>query len=137
MKPSCVDLVRESRYWEVTQNNVEAFNHWRRDDGSYDLDGALTAACISDIIGIAGQLETAPTTGHVHFQGIIRLCRARKWLWVKKHLPTFFAGAHFSQCNSKYLEYCCKEETRLQGPWVVGKWVINQVEYKSIRFDLK
>lgn len=62
---------------------------------------------------ICGQLEVAPETGNLHFQGYIQLSRTQRMSWLKNHVH---ATAHFeaqkAPSNDQAREYCMKEETR-------------------------
>lgn len=61
---------------------------------------------------ICGQLEVAPETGKLHFQGYLQLKRTQRLSWLKKNISS---TAHWE--NQKALNnndargYCCKDDT--------------------------
>ncbi|AXH75104.1 MAG: putative viral replication protein [Cressdnaviricota sp.] len=62
---------------------------------------------------ICGQLEIAPGTGNLHFQGYLQLKRTRTLSWVKAHIHN---TAHWeyqkAPNNDQARDYCRKEDTR-------------------------
>lgn len=62
---------------------------------------------------ICGQLEVAPETGNLHFQGYLQMKDKVSLSWVKAHVHT---TAHFepqrASNNNDARDYCSKEETR-------------------------
>lgn len=67
---------------------------------------------------IVFQLEVAPRTSRVHFQGFLYFQSKQRFSALKKVHPS----AHFEQARhtSKSIEYCQKPESRLLGPWEFG-----------------
>lgn len=68
------------------------------------------------------QLEKAPSTGGLHFQGYIRLSRAMDLAPLRKLFGPF--NPHLEACKgneSENVAYCTKEETRVAGPWSHGE----------------
>lgn len=65
------------------------------------------------------QVEAAPSTGQLHVQGAVRFATAKRLSAVKKLFPT----AHLEVAGNwdRLKEYCTKEETRVAGPWTLGK----------------
>jgi len=65
---------------------------------------------------ICGQLEVAPDTGRLHFQGYLQLKTSQRLSWVKAHVH---ATAHFevqkASNNDDARNYCNKEDTRMEG----------------------
>lgn len=62
-----------------------------------------------------GQLEVAPETGNLHFQGYLQLIKSNRMSWLKSH---FHQTAHFEKQrgnNEQARDYCRKEETRAPG----------------------
>lgn len=67
------------------------------------------------------QLEEAPDTGKEHYQGLLLLNKEKELRYLKKNLS---ASAHWEKmrANTKAnIQYCSKQETRLDGPWQFGK----------------
>lgn len=70
------------------------------------------------------QLERAPTTGTLHFQGFIQL---NEKLGRKKliELVPWLMGAHLEGTKGTDFEgrnYCAKSQTRVAGPWEYGQF---------------
>lgn len=62
---------------------------------------------------VCGQLEVAPETGNVHFQGYIQLKSAQALSWLKNNIhPTAHYEAQRAPSNDTARDYCRKEETR-------------------------
>lgn len=94
------------RSWVFTVNREakEWLEHWR----SCDLPEAVTF--------IGGQLEKAPTTGHVHFQGCVEVKTVKTLKQVKsllQHNP--WLAPRRGSFEKAYERYCKKKETRLEG----------------------
>ena len=67
------------------------------------------------------QLEKAPTTGHLHYQGYAEFDAAYSIKRIKELLNS--DNAHIEQrmgTQEQAINYCSKEETRLSGPWSLG-----------------
>jgi Putative viral replication protein/RNA helicase len=66
---------------------------------------------------ITYQEERCPTTRRLHLQGYLATRRAIRLSEVKLLIP----GAHFEQARSAAaINYCHKEDTRVDGPWEHG-----------------
>lgn len=65
------------------------------------------------------QLERAPETGKLHFQGFLQLKQPRCMNGVKAIIG---GNPHLEICKNhdKAVEYAQKEETRVAGPWSEG-----------------
>lgn len=73
----------------------------------------LGAACV--------QKEKCPETGKSHYQGFAMLTKVMRFAAIKKEL--LCDSAHVEKCRGtpqQAWDYCCKEETRIDGPWTVG-----------------
>lgn len=65
---------------------------------------------------ICGQLENAPTTGHLHFQGYLQLKVQQRLSWIKAHInPTARFAVQRASLNDDARDYCRKEDTRSPG----------------------
>lgn len=67
------------------------------------------------------QLEKAPSTGYLHYQGYIRMKNGCTLGQVKALFPQ---EVHLEQCKGteeQNIEYCSKEESRMDGPWTLGE----------------
>jgi len=77
------------------------------------------------------QREKGEQNGTIHFQFFISFRNAKRFAWLKKHLPY---GCHFKPMRTtKTLcrNYCSKEDTRVSGPYEIGEFV-----EESARTDL-
>lgn len=63
---------------------------------------------------VLGQLECCPETKKLHIQGMAYCKETIRW--------GFMGTTHKEKCNDplKSIEYCSKEESRVQGPWEFG-----------------
>jgi hypothetical protein len=70
------------------------------------------------------QKESAPDTGYLHFQGYLELINKNRHTWIQKQIDPF----HFHYLMQakgtpkQAWSYGCKEETRVQGPWIMGMY---------------
>lgn len=75
------------------------------------------------------QREKGGITGYEHYQCYIQLPSPRRWSTMKKMLTDAgFADAHFEKqwaTGAACYRYCTKEDTRLDGPWVIGNIQMN------------
>lgn len=68
----------------------------------------------------AFQLESAPTTGYLHFQGMFELTIKKAFTWIQNNIM------HFEYLNKmlgtpfQAWAYSTKQETRVAGPWTFG-----------------
>lgn len=104
------------------------------DEEAIQLYGALLEIC--EIF--AYQMEVAPSTGYLHYQGYLELVNKNRHTWIQNHLKKH--GLHF-----EYLEgakgtpmqawaYATKEETRKDGPWTFGAPRHSEKANKSFLF---
>lgn len=69
----------------------------------------------------AFQLEAAPTTGYLHFQGMMELTNKRAMTWIKANILSNATHLEVMKGTPKQAwMYCTKLETRMLGPWTVG-----------------
>lgn len=76
------------------------------------------------------QLEEAPTTGKKHVQAYIVFTQDRTIKTMQKLYP----GAHIEKARSSCaacVKYCQKEETRVSGPYLIGKMPEKATEKRS------
>ncbi len=95
---------RQWRYWVFTDFSPK---HWlQMPDG---------------VTYLTWQLEKCPDTGRLHHQGYLELKRGHGMTWVKKKIG---GSPHVEPRAGSQLQakaYCHKEETRVDGPWQLGK----------------
>lgn len=65
------------------------------------------------------QLEKAPTTGRLHWQGYVHYKRAMKLANVKRDYPRAHLEIALGSAQQN-TEYCTKDETRVEGPYMYG-----------------
>lgn len=68
---------------------------------------------------IVVQLEKCPDTSRLHWQGFVQLSKQR----TRSKLQSLFSGLHCERRKGSIadaINYCQKEETRVNGPWTDG-----------------
>jgi len=86
---------------------------------------------------VLGQVEKCPTTGKLHIQGMAWSKTDIRWGYLKDH--------HREKCHSplESIEYCSKEDTRVEGPFEYGTrptWNVKGQKLKNadlIKGDIK
>lgn len=118
-----------SRDWEVTLFNADP------EDESFLKAGELMQETFD--AGVF-QIEKAPETGRLHLQGFGQFATPRHFSTVQKALSGVegLAAPHIEKCKSvrKLVEYCQKEETRVQTPVKWGE--IRYHDRQGARLDL-
>ena len=78
----------------------------------------------SEIKYLVYQFEKGES-GTEHIQGYIEFNEGKTWHEVKEILGrrTAFKRRYGTRDGAR--EYCMKEETRLRGPWEIGRWIID------------
>lgn len=66
------------------------------------------------------QKEKCPSTGRVHWQGFVRF-KSRKRFSTVKRLLGDNVHIEYARCVAKAIEYCSKEESRLESPIEIGE----------------
>lgn len=69
----------------------------------------------------AFQLEAAPTTGYLHFQGYFELTNKKRFEWIQKHIRQFEYLKERKGSPHQAWTYATKQETRILGPWLLGE----------------
>lgn len=69
----------------------------------------------------AFQLEAAPTTGYLHFQGYFELVNKKSFDWIQKHIRQFEYLKERKGSPHQAWAYATKQETRILGPWLLGE----------------
>lgn len=108
-----VKKVIRARGWVFTLNNVT----------EKDCFPSLP----SGVKAIVYQLEKAPTTGMLHFQGYLETDRQVLLSTVKKIAG--FENAHLEMRQgtpAQAYAYASKEESRVAGPWTLGEFAHNK-----------
>jgi len=100
--------------WVFRCNAEDEEDGWR-------LYGVLVPLCQC----FAFQLESAPTTGYLHFQGYLELINKNRKTWILNQLQK--EGCDFQYCQPikgsplQAWTYATKDETRVLGPWLYGE----------------
>lgn len=77
--------------------------------------------CLIDhTILYAFQLETAPTTGYLHWQGYFELINKKRLTAIKSKIYPFEFLAKRKGTPLQAFTYATKDETRVLGPWTLG-----------------
>lgn len=69
----------------------------------------------------AFQLESAPTTGYLHYQGCFELTNKKRFGWIQKNIQKFEYLAPMVGTPKQAWAYSTKLETRIAGPWTWGE----------------
>lgn len=88
--------------WMVTENEM----------AQYFYDNLESLFDKGELKYVCGQLEKAPTTGQLHFQGYLQLKKKKRLTWLKKNVSS---TAHFDCANGsppQCIAYCSKEDTK-------------------------
>lgn len=96
----------------ISQNDVESCERQ-----GWELQEEITkyASCA------AFQLESAPTTGYLHFQGSVHFINKQRYEWIQKRLGPFEYLMPQKGNNLQAWSYGSKEDTRVLGPWFIGE----------------
>ena len=112
-----------AKHYVFTWNNPPAFSagtsraEWMSDRWTnLQSKGAVWLIC---------QMETAPNTGTVHLQGAISFGKKMRKQAVSNFLCKAWVSARRGSVD-QCVEYCTKEESRLEGPWEFGERPIGQ-----------
>lgn len=73
------------------------------------------------VIQYVFQLERAPTTGRLHFQGYVRLTGAQRLSYVRGLLTEDTHWEVARGTHAQCVAYCKKRDSRVQGPWEMGE----------------
>lgn len=68
------------------------------------------------------QKEKCPETGREHYQGFLQLVKPARFTRIKDILKC--ESAHLEKAKGTPVQawdYCCKEESRVDGPWIYGE----------------
>lgn len=88
-----------------------------RHDEATQLYGLLLEHCAS----FAFQLESAPTTGYLHYQGYMQMINKKRFGWIQSNMIKFEYLDGMKGKTSQAWAYATKVETRLLGPWEFGE----------------
>lgn len=70
---------------------------------------------------IIWQLERAPSTGYLHYQGYVRCKNACSFGQVKRLIGNEAHVEASKGSEAQNIKYCTKEESRIDGPWELGE----------------
>lgn len=88
--------------------------------GKEFIDGAVFTELPERISFAIWQLERAPSTGYLHFQGYVRMKNACTLGQVKSHFPQEIHLEQAKGTEEQCITYCTKEESKVDGPWELG-----------------
>lgn len=88
------------------------------EDALFELDEAIqTIRRGNHFRGMVYQLERAPSTGREHIQGYTEYSQPRRLSTLRTEYPD---GTHLEPARgnrTQCVEYCTKQDTRVEGPW--------------------
>lgn len=87
----------------------------------YDLDCAPTL--VGDVRYIQWQLELCPKTERKHYQGWCQLKSPHRGSYIQKKWGCKFHFEKMGGSDDENAIYCSKDNTKLDGPWELGKRV--------------
>jgi len=93
---------------------------------------ALHAKFLEHCTAAAFQLESAPDTGYLHYQGSFWLINRKRFQWIQKELGHFEYLQPQKGTPLQAWTYGTKQETRVIGPWLLGECPV-----EGTRSDLK
>jgi len=88
-----------------------------REDHAMFLMNKLQPMCSA----AAFQLESAPTTGYLHYQGCFELTNKKRFRWIQENIRKFEYLAPMIGTPLQAWKYSTKQETRVAGPWTWGE----------------
>lgn len=74
----------------------------------------------------AFQVESAPETGYLHFQGYFELELKQRYEWIQKNVRHFEYIRERKGTQRQAWLYATKEDTRVAGPWTYGTPEVNE-----------
>lgn len=105
-------------HWVFRKNaDPELITDEDRNDEATQLFGVLIEHCAA----FAFQLESAPTTGYLHYQGYFQLVNKKRHTWIQSNMGHFEFIEGMKGKTSQAWAYATKLETRLLGPWEFGE----------------
>lgn len=103
-----------AKHWSFTYHNVEENNNHE-----FLVDNAKLNKVV---VYLVYQLERAPTTNALHYQGYISFSKSIQMPRVKKILLSDKVHLEISKGTPEQNKvYCTKDDTRFKGPWEYGK----------------
>lgn len=82
----------------------------------------------------AFQLESAPTTGYLHYQGYMELTNKNRKQWILNNIRAFEYCAPAEGTPKQAWAYSTKEDTRVAGPWTLGEPRASETANKTQEF---
>lgn len=84
---------------------------------------------------IAFQLEAAPDTGYLHYQGYFKLENKNRFEWIQKHIRKFeFLQERKGKVKEAWT-YGTKLDTRVSGPWTLGDCPVEDDRKKDTTYQ--
>lgn len=125
--PAPINRNQQVKYWCFTLNNPEDVAKWYSTESIKEKIKLHDAKYQKIVQYIIWQIEETPTTHRPHVQGYIeyktrtRLCDVKDLLGNSAHLESR------KGTREQARDYCCKEDSRLQGPFQIGKFVFKEL----------
>lgn len=93
-----------------------------KDEDAVEAEAAKIYAKLIDCCdAIAFQLESAPETGYLHYQGFFALTNKKRFSWILKNTTNFEYLRNMKGRVHQAWAYAIKDETRVAGPWILGE----------------
>lgn len=81
----------------------------------------LIGQLIDHVKIFAFQLESAPETGYLHYQGYFELEKKNRFEWIQHHIHKFEFLQERKGSPMDAWKYATKQHTRIAGPWIFGE----------------
>lgn len=123
------DCIKNALPLDEEDDTEEVCIYWGGDNDKFSPDNIpRTIAGKPFIKYCVMQLEKAPSTNSLHFQGYIELNESVRITGVKSNI-WWLVPAHLETrrgTRDEARDYCRKENTRVAGPWEWGEWEKSQ-----------
>jgi len=88
-------------------------------------DDELYSILVEHCDNFAFQLESAPTTGYLHYQGCFFLINRKRFQWIQDNIMKFEYLCKMNGKPHQAWAYSTKAETRVEGPYEYGECPVN------------
>jgi len=111
-----------AKYWCFTSFNMAAMPHWDAEHMQY----------------LVFQKEKCPKTGKLHFQGYVQFIKRVRMSRAKILLKQPTAHMEVAKGSAQEnIDYCTKEDSRVDGPWIKGEPVLYERSGQGARTDIE
>lgn len=105
--------------WVFRASAPEHWNTFMLDDEKHEFVDRLLGILFEFCSSFAFQLESAPSTGYLHFQGALQCTNKRSFIFIQKQYKFEFLAPMRGTVQQAF-GYAQKQDTRIEGPWLFG-----------------